>query len=166
MLFRLARAALAASLIFAAVLALAGSASAAAQVDRFNLCFPATLPSGTPVTVCEESRLVANTTVTPSGNVSFVLSQRRNTTITGVGCNYSEAQTIRQHFLSKDGFTLTARFLQLEDESNACPSAPSFPAQLGEHCQLVIRSHVVFRDGEPHIQYAEFNVVCTDSPSA
>jgi hypothetical protein len=157
MLSRAAAAALAAPLA-AAVLALAGSASAdpgGAQVLHFRQCDP----FGGDIVFCQQGQVVSNTTVTPSGNISVIGHLLSRLSFEGTNC--ATSNTLRQDFheLLKGGPDLVQRSFQRREKFTVdCP--PIF-GDLRQSCEIV--AHFQIANGQ--VVFArQGDLTCTPLP--
>ena len=151
MLTRIARAGLAASLTSAAVLAMAGSASAdpgGAQVLHFKQCFPFSVGD---IVFCQQGQVVSNTTVTPSGNISVIGYLQSRLSFEGTGCAASNTLTQHFHELFTGGSDPTQRSFQRRETFTVdCPEIFSVRQQCEfvAHFQVANGQVVFARPGE------------------
>jgi hypothetical protein len=129
-----------------AATASAGTGSGASVV-RTSGCVPTPL-----ATMCYAIDTVTNTTITPSGNFSYVTNGTSMTSydFAFAGCTYSRTDPLHLHQLVKDGDT--------HSESGIVEQTIAFDCgAFAQSCTSTLQYHYV--DGETQFQRPDF--VCT-----
>ncbi len=131
----------------------AGAGNGATKVNQ-EYCQTFYLPNGNPyTTACFDLNYVVKTTVTPSGNTSFVANGKNTITSYGhtTGCNFLGETQFHDHYLLKDGVLHERGDQQETSFTQNCPNGPQ------QKCTYTRRAHLV--DGKFQYLIEDFECV-------